>query len=86
MKTAISIPDSLNQSIEEFLQASQMSRSKFFQQAARFYLDKVSADAITANLDQVYGGSETAGETEDDVAFRRAALRHFRDLSENDEW
>ena len=86
MKTAISIPDSLNQSIEEFLQTTQMSRSKFFQQAARFYLDKLSADAITANLDQIYGGSETAPETEQDVAFRRAALRHFRELSKSEEW
>ena len=85
MKTAISIPDSLNRSIAEFLQFTEMSRSKFFQQAARFYLDKLSADAITTHLDQGYEGSETQPKTEEDVAFRRAALRHFREFSKCEE-
>jgi metal-responsive CopG/Arc/MetJ family transcriptional regulator len=76
MKMTISIPEPLNSEIEDFLQANRISRDDFFLQAARFYLDKVSEQQITANLDQVYSKAET----EDDVVFRRAALAHFRDL------
>jgi hypothetical protein len=70
MRIAISIPDSLNESIEAFLKSTSLSRSEFFQRAARFYLDKVSALAVRENLDRVYGGREPTGEE----AFRRAAL------------
>lgn len=76
MKTAISIPDTLNDSIEAFLEKAKISRSEFFQRAAKLYLDKVAARAITANLDRVYGDDETPA----DEAFRRAAISHFRDL------
>ena len=82
MKTAISVPDALNESIETFLKATKMSRSEFFQRAARAYIEKVSAKAIVANLDQVYGDEETS----DEVPFRRAALSHFRDLVGKEEW
>lgn len=77
MKTAISIPDTLNESIEAYLTKAEMSRSEFFQRAARLYLDRVAARAITANLDRVYGGDESPA----DVAFRRAAISHLRDLA-----
>lgn len=80
MKTAISIPDPLNDSIEAFLEKAKMSRSEFFQRAARLYLDRVAARAITANLDRVYESAETAA----DVALRRAAISHFRDLVADD--
>ena len=82
MKTAISIPDTLNQSIENFLKATKISRSEFFQRAARLYLDSVSAKAVIDNLNQVYGKQEAPGE----AAFRRAALSHFRGLLEKEEW
>ncbi len=77
MKTAISIPDTLNDSIEAFLEKAKMSRSEFFQRAAKLYLDKIAARAITANLDRVYEG----GESPADVAFRRAAISHLRELA-----
>ena len=77
MKTAISIPDTLNESIEAYLTKAEMSRSEFFQRAARLYLDRVAARAITANLDRVYGSDESPA----DVAFRRAAISHLRDLA-----
>jgi hypothetical protein len=57
-----------------------MSRSEFFQRAAQLYLDKISAEVITANLDNVYGEPESL----EDVAFRRAVLTHFRELSKTD--
>ena len=46
MKTAISIPDPLNESIEAFLGKAKMSRSEFFQRAAKLYLDKVTDNGM----------------------------------------
>ena len=76
MKTAISLPDSLNDSVEAFLERSKMSRSEFFQRAARMYLDRFAARAITANLDRVY----SQGDSPADFTFREAAIAHFGDL------
>ena len=82
MKTAISIPDPLHESIEAFLAKAKMSRSEFFQRAAKMYLDKVSARSIKANLDRVY---EKDDEAPADAAFRRAAISHLEDLLTDDE-
>ena len=82
MKTAISIPDPLNQNIDDFLKVSKMSRSEFFQRAARLYLERTSAKAALDNLNQVYGEKEDSGET----VFRHAALSHFRDLMGKEQW
>ena len=82
MKTAISIPEPLNQNIENFLKATKMSRSEFFQRAARLYLDRVSAKAAVDNLNQIYAEEEAPGDT----AFRRAALSHFRELLDQEPW
>ena len=83
MKTAISIPDPLFQSIETFLKTARISRSEFFQRAAKSYLDKACAKAIVKNLNEVYGGEEAP----EDVAFRRAALTHVRDrVLDQEEW
>ena len=82
MKTAISIPDSLNDSIETFRKASGLSRSEFFQRAARFYLDRVSAVAVSESLDRVYGEKEPTGEE----TFRRAALDHLGTLLDDEKW
>ena len=80
MKTAISIPDHLNESIESFLKATKISRSEFFQRAASAYLRDVSARAVTANLDRVHGWEEHPG----DAHFRRAALSHLREILEGE--
>jgi hypothetical protein len=83
MKTAISIPDPLHESIEAFIKTAQISRSEFFQRAARFYLKKISAKAVVANLNRVYGNVE---EEPGDAAFRRAALSHLGELLVEEEW
>jgi hypothetical protein len=83
MKTAISIPDPLNESIEAFLETAGISRSEFFQRAARFYLKKISAKAVVTNLNRVYGSAE---EDVGDIAFRRAALSHLSELLDEDKW
>ena len=80
MKTAISVPDSLDKSIAAFIKSAKISRSEFFQRAARFYLDRVSVRAVVANLNAVYGDGEPAS----DIAFRRAALAHLRELLEEE--
>lgn len=82
MKTAISIPDDLNESIEAFLREAGLSRSEFFQRAARLFLQRVSAKAVTANLDRVYGVGEQPG----DAAFRRAAAAHLGELLDDEGW
>ena len=82
MKTAISIPDPLNHSIEIFLKRAKMSRSEFFQRAAKLYLRRVSARAVVANLDRVHGSEEHPG----DALFRRAALSHLREVIGREEW
>jgi len=82
MKTAISIPDPLNESIEAFLRTAKISRSEFFQRAAKLYLRKISATAVVANLDRVHAADEQPG----DAAFRRAALAHLREVLGRDEW
>jgi hypothetical protein len=81
MKTAISIPEPLNESIESFLKKAKMSRSEFFQRAARDYLRRVSAKAVTANLNKVHSANEHPG----DVIFRRAALSHLGEILEEEE-
>jgi hypothetical protein len=83
MKTAISIPDPLSESIEEFIETAGISRSEFFQRAARFYLRRISAKAVIANLNRVYGEAE---EDPADLAFRRAALSHLSELLSEDQW
>ena len=80
MKTAISIPDPLNEHIESFLKTTKMTRSEFFQRAARSYLRRVSAEAVTANLDRIHAGEESPG----DASFRRAALAHLREVLERE--
>ena len=82
MKTAISIPDPLNDDIEVFLKTARISRSEFFQRAARMYLRKISAKAVRANLDGVYAAEEHPG----DARFRRAALSHLREILGQEEW
>ena len=82
MKTAISIPDSLNESIDAFRKTAGISRSEFFQRAARLYLRKVSARAVAENLDRVYGVAEAPG----DATFRRAALSSLGNLLEDEKW
>lgn len=82
MKTAISVPDDLHGNIEHFLKTTGMSRSEFFQRAARAYLEKASAKAIVANLDEVYAAEPTPAEAD----FHRAALSHLRDQVGKEEW
>ncbi|MCU0230660.1 MAG: ChpI protein [Acidobacteria bacterium] len=56
MKTAISIPDDLFQAAEDAARRRGMSRSRFFSEAVRLYLDRSGDADVTAQLDRVYLG------------------------------
>ena len=55
MKTAVSIPDKLFESGEEFARRRGMSRSELYATALRRYLEEHKAEMITERLDEVYG-------------------------------
>ena len=82
MKTAISLPDELGSIIEKFIQKSHLSRSEFFQLAAKEYLDKRASQDITQNLDIVYAENTTPT----DLQFLNAAAKHWGNVSKDEEW
>jgi len=55
MKTAISIPEELFESAEEFARGRGMSRSELYTTALRQYLEEHRAGMITERLDEIYG-------------------------------
>jgi metal-responsive CopG/Arc/MetJ family transcriptional regulator len=54
MKTAISVPDELFESAEQFAQRQGMSRSELYATALRYYLHKHRSEGITQRLDEIY--------------------------------
>ena len=57
MKTAISIPEKLFESGEEFARRRGMSRSELYATALCRYLQEHRGDAITERLDEIYGAA-----------------------------
>jgi metal-responsive CopG/Arc/MetJ family transcriptional regulator len=55
MKTAISIPEELFESAEEFARGRGMSRSELYTTALRHYLGEQRGEMITRRLDEIYG-------------------------------
>ena len=55
VKTAISIPDAVFRSAEQFARMSKMSRSQLFTNAVAEYVDKHRHRGITESLNEVYG-------------------------------
>ena len=55
MKTAISIPQKLFESGEEFARRQGMSRSALYEIALRSYLQEHRGEVITERLDDIYG-------------------------------
>ncbi len=77
MKTAISIPEELFESAEEFARGRGMSRSELYATALRHYLGQHRGMAITERLDEIYG--EEPGDLDPAVARMQA-----RSLPEDD--
>jgi metal-responsive CopG/Arc/MetJ family transcriptional regulator len=55
VKTAISIPEELFESAEQFARGRGMSRSELYATALRHYLEEHRGKMITARLDKIYG-------------------------------
>lgn len=55
MKTAISIPEELFESAEQFAREQGMSRSELYATALRHYLEERRGERITERLDEIYG-------------------------------
>ena len=55
MKTAISIPEKLFESAEQFARGRGMSRSELYAMALRHYLGEHRGAMITERLDEIYG-------------------------------
>ena len=64
MKTAISIPEKLFESAEQFAQGRGMSRSELYATALRHYLDEHRGEVITEKLDGIYGAEPGALDTD----------------------
>ena len=60
MKTAISIPDELFESAEQFAQRRGLSRSELYATALRQYLQGHNNAAITQQLDALYADEQSA--------------------------
>ena len=60
MKTAISIPDELFESAEQFAQRRGLSRSELYATALRQYLQEHRREAITQQLDALYSKEASA--------------------------
>jgi metal-responsive CopG/Arc/MetJ family transcriptional regulator len=54
MKTAISIPEELFESAEQFARGRGMSRSELYATALRQYLEGHRGEMITERLDEIY--------------------------------
>jgi metal-responsive CopG/Arc/MetJ family transcriptional regulator len=77
MKTAISIPEELFESAEQFARGRGMSRSELYATALRHYLGVHRGEMITERLDEIYG--EKSGSLDADIAHMQA-----RSLPEDD--
>ena len=77
MKTAISIPEELFESAEEFARGRGMSRSELYTTALRHYLGEQRGEMITRLLDEIYG--EGSDGLDQDIARLQA-----RSLPEDD--
>lgn len=82
MKTAISLPDDLGTVIQDFIEQAQLSRSEFFQLAAKEYLNRYAGQAITQSLNNVYEENTNLTET----TFLQAAIKHWGEHSKDDKW
>ena len=75
MKTAISLPDKLFIRAESVAAELEISRSELYARALAEYLDRRSAEQVTARLDKVYGAVDGRVDAELDQLARRPTSR-----------
>jgi predicted transcriptional regulator len=89
MKTAISIPDALFQAADRLAARLGVSRSELYARAVADWVARHQADAITAQLDAVYGGPAAEASRLAPAAARaqgRALRRATAATGESDAW
>lgn len=59
MKTAISLPDPLFRKVERLAGELHVSRSEFFADAAKAYIEQVTKQSVTERLNAVYPPQST---------------------------
>jgi len=78
MKTAISIPDTLFNELQETAKKQHRSRSELFSLAVREYLDRIKSQSLLASLDEVYSEPE---ESQDTMLRQKGKKYYSRKLS-----
>ena len=73
MKTAISIPDPLFNSVERMAHRLNVSRSEFFANAAKAYLDQVKNQSVTEKLNKIYSVSRREFQISKEIATMQAS-------------
>ena len=60
MKVAVSVPDPIFDAAERLARQRQIARSQLFTQALEEYISRHASEAVTAKLNEVYAGAESA--------------------------
>jgi metal-responsive CopG/Arc/MetJ family transcriptional regulator len=73
MKTAISIPDTLFNSVETMVHKLNVSRSEFFANAARAYINNVKKQSITDKLNKIYSATGKESRVSKEISAMQAS-------------
>lgn len=68
MKTAVSIPDPVFQSADRLAERLRVSRSELYARALKMLLESYRRNAVTAQLDAIYGDGGEDSSLPEDVA------------------
>ena len=82
MKTAISIPDDLFESVEKLASELHLSRSRVFSDAVRNYIEKLGNEKLLEGLNKVYSEAETEEETN----LRQLSKKHYGKTLKTKKW
>ena len=82
MKTAISIPDDLFESVEKLASELHLSRSRVFSDAVRNYIEKLGNEKLLEELNKVYSEAET----EEEINLRQLSKKHYGKLLKTEKW
>lgn len=74
MKTAISVPDELFESVTKWVSVLGIARSQFFAQAAERYIAELEAESLTRQIDEALERIGDDGTLPDVLAYNRSRL------------
>ncbi|MBI4826696.1 MAG: ribbon-helix-helix protein, CopG family [Nitrospirae bacterium] len=73
MKTAISIPDTLFDELQEIAKKQHRSRSELFTVAVKEYLDRIKSQTLLSSLNEAYSEPEAP----QDTALRQKSKKYY---------